>query len=663
MYNGIGLQTARGSGTNGYVQANKFFVRPKTNKVVVDAGGKGFGENQGIAGVTRKPNKEILEHNRKRQIQLKLLLLEETLSEQGYTDAEISEKLEQTRQTLEAIDSASGAVGSSAKVSETQTHEIAAQKEKQMEILKDALKIGVEDRHKREPDLRALDTGLNDDEDNKSRRHKLYEGKNKGKGKDETKHHKKKTKKEDPEDSTDSYSDADSAEQVKKHKKSRKGHGETDSDGSDIGYKKRSKKSGRTEDSTDSDSSGGRIVRLKKKSKSKKDHKESDSDDSDIEYKRRSKKSTRKHGKGRRYSESEHSSRSSPESYYANRNGDQDNINRGRNELQCESRGSDRDFSRYGQDRRENMKDDEKQTGKHIRDNGEKLKEKPGRDHGKLGRGHEEEIRNIRREGDRELESSKRERYDDSRSTYKKDDFSRYEQDRRESVKDDERQSRTHKRDDGEKMKEKNKRDRGQLGREYQEESDSKRNEEEKEYGSTKRARNDDLRPTGEKGLSRYGQDKQLNMKGDDRQSRKHKRDYDDEELGRDYEGESGRKRHKEDRQYESTKRARNDDLRSTGDKDLFRYGQDRKENMKDDDRKSRKQKRDDDEENRKGKIENVVDHGKHGREYGEDSGSTRRKDDRDYESSKRRKFDDSRSSGRRIYDDDRYDDDRRSKH
>ncbi|CAH9050233.1 unnamed protein product [Cuscuta europaea] len=149
MYNGIGLQTARGSGTNGYVQTNKFFVRPKTNKVVVDAGGKGFGENQGTAGLTRKPNKEILEHDRKRQIQLKLIVLEETLSEQGYTEAEIAERLEQTRQTLEVFDAESeAAAGSSDKVSETQTHQIAARKEIQMEKLKDALKIGYENRKK-----------------------------------------------------------------------------------------------------------------------------------------------------------------------------------------------------------------------------------------------------------------------------------------------------------------------------------------------------------------------------------------------------------------------------------------------------------------------------------------------------------------------------------
>lgn len=107
MYNGIGLQTPRGSGTNGYIQTNKFFVKPKTNKVLVD-GGKGFESGQGTAGVTRKANKDILEHDRKRQIQLKLLVLEDKLTDQGYTDAEIAEKLDEARRNLEATSEDSG---------------------------------------------------------------------------------------------------------------------------------------------------------------------------------------------------------------------------------------------------------------------------------------------------------------------------------------------------------------------------------------------------------------------------------------------------------------------------------------------------------------------------------------------------------------------------
>jgi len=58
---------------------------------------KGLEADQGSAGLTRKPNKEILEHDRKRQIQLKLVILEDKLIDQGYTDAEIAEKLEEAR--------------------------------------------------------------------------------------------------------------------------------------------------------------------------------------------------------------------------------------------------------------------------------------------------------------------------------------------------------------------------------------------------------------------------------------------------------------------------------------------------------------------------------------------------------------------------------------
>ncbi|XP_073136126.1 uncharacterized protein [Henckelia pumila] len=137
MYNAVGLKTARGSGTNGFVQTNKFFIKPRTDKIVMDSS-KGFDSDQGIAGVTRKPNQDILEHDRKRKIQLKLLVLEEMLIDQGYTDAEIAEKLDEARKALEVDEGTNSAVIPE-RVSETQTHQIAALKEKQMETLKAAL--------------------------------------------------------------------------------------------------------------------------------------------------------------------------------------------------------------------------------------------------------------------------------------------------------------------------------------------------------------------------------------------------------------------------------------------------------------------------------------------------------------------------------------------
>jgi serine/arginine repetitive matrix protein 2 len=70
MYNGIGLQTARGSGTNGYVQKNLAYVRdlPKQNNF----------QQQKLLDIARyapsekKPNEEILEHEKKRRIEAKV---------------------------------------------------------------------------------------------------------------------------------------------------------------------------------------------------------------------------------------------------------------------------------------------------------------------------------------------------------------------------------------------------------------------------------------------------------------------------------------------------------------------------------------------------------------------------------------------------------------
>ncbi|KAL0917067.1 hypothetical protein M5K25_012108 [Dendrobium thyrsiflorum] len=145
MYNGIGLQTPRGSGTNGYIQSNKFFVKPKSARVDTSAIG-GSAQPEGVGGV-RKPNKDILEHDRKRQIQLRLLVLQDALADQGYTDAEIAEKIEEAKKGLEvelaaSASTASGRPPLSKRFSETQTHQIAARKEQQMETMRAALKIG-----------------------------------------------------------------------------------------------------------------------------------------------------------------------------------------------------------------------------------------------------------------------------------------------------------------------------------------------------------------------------------------------------------------------------------------------------------------------------------------------------------------------------------------
>jgi hypothetical protein len=77
MYNGIGLLTPRGSGTSGYVQANKFNLRGRPQQRVME-------DRSALQGPEQKrANQAILDHNRKRDIELKLTELADSLEEQG----------------------------------------------------------------------------------------------------------------------------------------------------------------------------------------------------------------------------------------------------------------------------------------------------------------------------------------------------------------------------------------------------------------------------------------------------------------------------------------------------------------------------------------------------------------------------------------------------
>ena len=80
MYNGIGLTTPRGSGTSGYVQKNVAAIRNRREKVE-------YKSDADLAklerGLQKQPNKEILEHEWKRKIELKCVELQDQLEEQG----------------------------------------------------------------------------------------------------------------------------------------------------------------------------------------------------------------------------------------------------------------------------------------------------------------------------------------------------------------------------------------------------------------------------------------------------------------------------------------------------------------------------------------------------------------------------------------------------
>lgn len=97
MYNGIGLETARGSGTNGFVQRNMAFVRARKEKVTYKTEEE---IARSEASLNREPNLEILEHDRKRKIELKCMELRELMEEQGHDEDAIEAKVNAFRTAL-----------------------------------------------------------------------------------------------------------------------------------------------------------------------------------------------------------------------------------------------------------------------------------------------------------------------------------------------------------------------------------------------------------------------------------------------------------------------------------------------------------------------------------------------------------------------------------
>lgn len=73
MYNGLGLRTARGSGTNGYVQRNLSFAKPRTQG--------NYQPDLAPPKPARKPNADVMLHRSKRQIEVECLQYEEELAE------------------------------------------------------------------------------------------------------------------------------------------------------------------------------------------------------------------------------------------------------------------------------------------------------------------------------------------------------------------------------------------------------------------------------------------------------------------------------------------------------------------------------------------------------------------------------------------------------
>ncbi|KNE60321.1 hypothetical protein AMAG_05718, partial [Allomyces macrogynus ATCC 38327] len=133
MYNGIGLTTPRGSGTNGYVTRNLSSLRARDPRM----GDRGADLNNDQFLKPRQPNKEILLHEQKRQVEVKCLELRLKLEDEGVDEDSIDDQVGTLRKKLLA----ELAGPTAADTRSTSTHQQAARKAKEAQRFASALGI------------------------------------------------------------------------------------------------------------------------------------------------------------------------------------------------------------------------------------------------------------------------------------------------------------------------------------------------------------------------------------------------------------------------------------------------------------------------------------------------------------------------------------------
>ncbi|TDZ18459.1 Pre-mRNA-splicing factor CWC21 [Colletotrichum sidae] len=142
MSDNVGLSTPRGSGTSGYVQRNLAHMRPRDYAAPYPPK-----DADSLRHKQRVPDKAILEHDRKREVEVKVLDLRDTLEDEGLDEEEVEKKCDELRQKLLAeLESKKndrrGSGGPTRKHFKShQVHEMADAKIKESERLRSALRI------------------------------------------------------------------------------------------------------------------------------------------------------------------------------------------------------------------------------------------------------------------------------------------------------------------------------------------------------------------------------------------------------------------------------------------------------------------------------------------------------------------------------------------
>jgi cwf21 domain-containing protein len=139
MSSNVGLATPRGSGTSGYVQRNLSHLRPRDRTAGAPYSLDNFEKHK-----QRKPDAEILEHERKRRIEVQVFELRDRLEDEGVDEDEIEVQVEGLRRKLEAEEKKNkGGVGRDVRgLKSHQVHDLAKAKIEESERVRRALKIG-----------------------------------------------------------------------------------------------------------------------------------------------------------------------------------------------------------------------------------------------------------------------------------------------------------------------------------------------------------------------------------------------------------------------------------------------------------------------------------------------------------------------------------------
>ncbi|KAJ9622325.1 RNA-splicing factor [Taxawa tesnikishii (nom. ined.)] len=157
MSSNVGLSTPRGSGTSGYVQRNLSHLKPRDNAAPYPKDFDTLKHRQ------RQPDKEILEHDRRREIEVKAFELRDRLEDEGVDEDDIEDQCTALRNKLQA-EQAGKNTGPSAKgLKSHQVHELAKAKIEESEKLRKALGISKdyeEGSHWKKQEERAREANL-----------------------------------------------------------------------------------------------------------------------------------------------------------------------------------------------------------------------------------------------------------------------------------------------------------------------------------------------------------------------------------------------------------------------------------------------------------------------------------------------------------------------